>query len=303
MLSGILISLLIFFLSFFTTEINNRFIIRRIPNFLRVPFSLMLAYISGTLGGYLGYEASKMAGLLNISLKHHQLLVSLNILGILTASVGFLIYLIVISKREWEQLKVRLLTQELKNLELQINPHFLFNTINAIAELVHLYPEEAEKALINFSRFLRKVLYSDLLIPLKDELENIQEYWSIVKLRTRDSIDLQVYVQEDLDLSLKVPKFCLQMLIENALKHGLRWKRGKIQVLITQKGDKLVMEVRDNGVGFSKLREGMGLKNVKDRLALIGGKLSYGREGDYTVFRIEIDHPTSIQNRFSRSNP
>ncbi|WP_448587777.1 sensor histidine kinase [Thermocrinis sp.] len=302
-LSGALISLFIFAFSMLTTEANNRFFIDRLPKPLRIPFSLALAYLSGFLGSFLGYNVCNYLGLLDVHLKQSQLIVSLNLLGVLTASVGFLIYLIVVSKREWEQLKIRLLTQELKNLELQINPHFLFNTINSIVELVRIDPEEAERALINFSRFLRKVLYSDFLISLQEELENLQEYWSIVKLRVRDSIELRVRVQEGMDLNSKVPKFCLQMLVENALKHGLRWRRGAIEVVITQVDKKLIMDVRDNGVGFNRLREGLGLKNVRDRLSLIGGELTYFRDGNYTVFRMQIDQETSSQNKFSKSNP
>ncbi|WP_029551456.1 sensor histidine kinase [Thermocrinis jamiesonii] len=302
-LSGAIIGFFIFILSLITTELNNRVLIKRIPKLLRIPFSLALAYLSGFFGGYIGYILCRYIALLDIELKQFQLIVSLNVLGILTASVGFLIYLIVISKREWERLKLRLVTQELKNLELQINPHFLFNILNAIAELVSTNPEEAEKALINFSKFLRKTLYSDFLITLREELENLKEYWSIVKLRVRERVSLEIQTQEDVDLEVKVPKFCVQMLVENALKHGLKWQAGIIKVVVRQKDRKLFIEVMDNGVGFNNLKEGVGLKNVKDRLALIGGKLDYYREREFSVFRVEISQSTSSQNRFIKSSP
>ncbi len=287
-LLGLITSLYIFFLSFMTTEVNNRWLIRHIPSFLRTPFSLLLALLSGFLGALGGYFTNEALGIVDLHLPMSKALSLSVFLGLMTASLGYLLYKLVSLQRREEESKRLLLEEHIRNLESQISPHFMFNTLNALAELVYQDPRKAEEAILALASLLRRSLYFEPLITLGEDLNLLKDYWKVISLRFTGRIDLEVHVDERL-LDLKVPKFSLQVLVENALKHGLKLRHGKVEVRAYRREGKAVVEVVDNGVGFEELKEGTGISNLRKRLELCGGRLSYSSSEGLTVFRMEFD--------------
>ncbi len=182
-----------------------------------------------------------------------------------------------------EEQKRLLLEARLDALQRQINPHFLFNTLNSVASLVRSKPELARKMTVKLANILRALLKEhDTYVPLRDELKFTDDYLDIEvvrfgadKLRVAKEIDPRT-------LDLPVPSILLQPLIENSIKHGLepRINGGTITLRSRLEGDRLLIEVADDGVGMgerpaSSLRRtgaGIGMKNVQERLEVLYGK-------------------------------
>lgn len=181
----------------------------------------------------------------------------------------------------------RLLSQaEFKALQSQINPHFLFNTLNAISQLAILEgSSQTADAIFSLSALLRRSLKkNDTLPPLKEEVDNIAEYLNIKKLLYRDRIRYICDVDPDC-LSIRVPLFTLQPLVENALLHGLEPKEsgGTLTLSVHREDGFVVVRVEDDGLGCSQeamdeVRQnppdhsrsdltGIGMGNVMKRLA------------------------------------
>lgn len=282
---GILTSTYIFLLSFLTTEVNNRWIVKRLPDYIKTPFSLMLAFLSGFLGAIAGYCSNELLNITHIHLPINKVLSLSFFLGVMTASLGYLLYKLVSLQRKEEESRRLLLEEHIRNLESQISPHFMFNTLNALAELVWQDQSRAERAILSLARLLRKSLHLEPYITLEEEVELLKDYWDLMSLRFTGRIELDIQLDERL-LSLKVPKFSLQILVENALRHGLKLKHGYVKIRAYQEGSKKVVEVEDNGIGFEKLTEGVGLRNLRKRLDLCGGRLFHKSENGTTVFRM-----------------
>ncbi|MDW8096353.1 MAG: histidine kinase [Aquificaceae bacterium] len=285
LLMGVIVSFYVFVFSFITTELNNRLLIERVPKLLRTPFSLLLAFVSGFSGAMLGYLSDRVFKITSVELSFDKAISLSFFLGIITSSVGYLLYKLITLQRREEESRRLLLEEHIRNLEGQIAPHFMFNTLNAVAELVWQDAEKAEKSILSLARLLRRSLYLEPLITLEEEINLLKDYWSLMSLRFTGPIELQLDVDEKL-LGITVPKFSLQILVENALKHGLKLKQGKVKVRAYSVDSKNILEVEDNGCGFKELKEGVGLSNLRYRLSLCGGKLTYSSQNGSTVFRI-----------------
>jgi len=154
----------------------------------------------------------------------------------------------------------------------QIQPHFLFNTLSTIQALCRIDPEKAFSTLGVFGEYLREnlgVMQSPDLIPFEDELRHTKLYAEIEQIRF-PNITVEYRV---LDSAFKVPVLCLQPLVENAVKHGVRTKKnGKIIVSAYREGDSYVYSVADNGKGFTSESMGdpdrthIGMQNVQERI-------------------------------------
>ncbi len=222
-----------------------------------------------------------------------------------------------IALKVWNALRVELSLEEQKRLVLearldalqrQINPHFLFNTLNSIAALVRSQPELARQMTVKLANILRALLKDhDTFVPLREELKFTDDYLDIevvrfgaAKLRVEKEIDPQT-------LHLPVPSILLQPLIENSIKHGLepRLNGGTITLRSRIEGDRLRIEVADDGVGIGarptpRLRRsgaGIGMKNVQERLeVLYGNQASFqvvSNPGRGTLVTIEIPAPSA----------
>ncbi|WLT33085.1 sensor histidine kinase [Geothrix sp. PMB-07] len=176
--------------------------------------------------------------------------------------------------REVEAARLEARFAEAQNLALrmQLQPHFLFNTLNSISALVHSSPEGADEMIGRLGDFLRKTLDAppDQFVPLGRELAFIQDYLAIEQIRFQDRLQVVIQIPEAL-MNLPVPCFILQPLVENALKHGLsdRPQGGTLHLGAAFESGKLVLEIRDDGEGYLPGREGVGLANVRSRLDLL----------------------------------
>jgi two-component system LytT family sensor kinase len=168
-----------------------------------------------------------------------------------------------------------LLRARLHALDLELRPHFLFNTLNAITALVRSEPAQAERMLITLADLLRVTLgRTGEEVTVAEELEQLDLYLDIQRVRFRDRLDVQVEVDDDV-LSAYVPGMILQPLVENALTHGLAPKvaSGTIRVSVERAGDTVVLRVVDDGVGLPPggPRERTGVGNTRERLRALYG--------------------------------
>jgi sensor histidine kinase YesM len=176
-----------------------------------------------------------------------------------------------------EALKTRLSRSQLQALKLQLQPHFLFNTLNAITALVHRDADRAERMVSGLSELLRVSLGSsgEQEVTLARELDVLQHYVDIQQVRFEDRLTIAIDAPEELRRAL-LPNLILQPLVENAIRHGLgpRAAAGHITVRGTRENGSLQLLVKDNGVGESDpaaRREGIGLANTRARLESLYG--------------------------------
>jgi two-component system LytT family sensor kinase len=175
--------------------------------------------------------------------------------------------------REREQIEARLIETRMQLLSVQLQPHFLFNTLNTIAEMVHHDAEKADYMVTSLSDLLRRALElgSAQEIPLEDELDLLSRYLDIQRARFGDRLQVSCTVADDVRRST-VPVFLLQPLVENAIRHGLaaRTRAGRIDIDARRRGDSLAISISDDGRGVSgdavAGRERFGLGNTRARL-------------------------------------
>lgn len=175
------------------------------------------------------------------------------------------------------ELTASLAQSRLATLRAQLQPHFLFNSLNAISTLVHRDPDAADEMIGNLSDFLRLTLeHSEAQeLPLRSELEFVRRYLAIEQVRFGDRLRIIEEIPED-TLEFLVPVLLLQPLVENALKHGIAPKRGPATLRITanRSADQLVITIDDDGVGLSApstSSSGIGLSNTRSRLRELHG--------------------------------
>jgi two-component system, LytTR family, sensor kinase len=194
-----------------------------------------------------------------------------------------------------------LLRARMDALSSQINPHFLFNTLNTVTALIRLDPDTARGVVLKLSNILRRLLRKhETFVPLREELSFIDDYLDIEVARFgHDNLDIIKEIHED-TLDTFVPSMLLQPIVENSLKHGLapKLEGGRILLRTVARDKRLHIEIADNGVGISEERmphvyvEGIGLSNVRERLRVLYGtdfNLDIqSNEGQGTTIRIDI---------------
>jgi signal transduction histidine kinase len=156
-------------------------------------------------------------------------------------------------------------------LTMELQPHFLFNTLNAISTLVHSDADAADRMIARLSTLLRRTLEAGRLpmASLTEEIQLLEMYLDIQRIRFGPRLSVAVDVPDELH-DAQVPRLLLQPLVENAIQHGLTPKPGRVRldVRARREGDALILSVRDDGVGVAPdMREGTGLTNTRSRLA------------------------------------
>ena len=205
---------------------------------------------------------------------------------------------------------------ELELLQAQINPHFLYNTFDSIIWLAETHQDElVVQMTTDLSDFFRNSLAKGKdIISLETEKQQVESYLKIQQVRYRDVLDYEIDIPEDL-LQYSIPKLTLQPLVENALYHGIKNKRGggKIEVIARDYGGSIRIKVQDNGAGmaaeqlaalcagvYEDRHTGLGLVNVHKRLKLYCGE-NYGlafesREGIGTVVTVRIPKQNQLSS-------
>ena len=199
-----------------------------------------------------------------------DLLTYLVILGVIFASREFQI-------RRTADLRAGELASELsearlKHLTAQIEPHFLFNALNAISNRMHEDVEAADRMISDLGALMRAAYDSDnhVLVPLARELEWLRGYAAMMTERFRGQLSFELNVAPGLE-AVQVPRLLLQPLVENALRHGLPGGRGHLCVDVVQRGTTLRYTISDDGEGIkdTAIKPGTGLSNVVRRLELL----------------------------------
>lgn len=177
------------------------------------------------------------------------------------------------------QLEARLATTRLQVLKMQLHPHFLFNTLNAVSELIYRDQDSAERMISDLSDLLR-MSFENLEvqeISLKQELEFLKKYLEIEMMRFQDRLKVDMEIGPD-TLDASVPNMILQPLVENAIKHGIgpRSEGGRISIIAERRNGSLALSVSDDGLGVpfadvENLSEGVGLSNTRQRLQHLYG--------------------------------
>jgi LytS/YehU family sensor histidine kinase len=168
-------------------------------------------------------------------------------------------------------LEARLAKTHLQLLRTQLQPHFLFNTLNTVAELVHTDPDSADQMITRLGRLLRLSLdhAGHQVVPLRQEIDFLRMYVEIEQVRFQDRLQIVWDLEPD-TLDAAVPTLLWHPVLENAIRHGVTplAGRGRIVIASHRDGDDLVLEIRDNGKGLPVggiPREGVGLRNIRER--------------------------------------
>jgi signal transduction histidine kinase len=171
------------------------------------------------------------------------------------------------------ELQRQLSAAHLRALQMQLEPHFLFNTLNAITTLVELgRQKEAAEMLSHLNAILKSTLKRETpdKVPLSQELENVENYLAIEQVRFADRLRVEIKVDPGA-LDGLIPCFLLQPIVENAIRHGIAHceNEGRIEASAKREGGTLQLRVRDSGPGLSHQSQsghGIGLRNTRDRL-------------------------------------
>jgi two-component system LytT family sensor kinase len=179
------------------------------------------------------------------------------------------------SRARAAETEARLSQAQVQLLRAQLQPHFLFNALNAVSELIHEDPEKADLMIGLLSDLLRATLEAGdrLEVPLVEELALVDRYLAIQRIRFGDRLRVETALEPDCG-TLLVPHLCLQPLVENAIRHGLsrRARGGLIRVSAATAAGRVAIAVEDDGDGLSpNAIEGIGLVNTRARLSSIYG--------------------------------
>lgn len=200
--------------------------------------------------------------------------------GIIAASQAFNYF------NRYREREKSLAQAQLQTLKTQLNPHFLFNTLNAVSELVYENAEEAERTIAKLSELLRMSLKTEQAqeIPLYEELEFLRKYLEIQQTLLQERLKICWRVAPE-TLSACVPNMILQPLVENSIRHGIAPRRGggTLKIVSVKEKQRLVLRVADDGLGFNSNEkgvegDGIGLQNTRTRLRHL-----YGEDHDFTL--------------------
>lgn len=182
-------------------------------------------------------------------------------------------------------LQTEKLKSELETMKQQINPHFLFNSLNTLIDLIEDDQKKAVGFVRVFSNLYRVVLQSSRrdFVFLEDELTFLNDYWELLKIRFNGAVHLQVDIPDEMHKVL-IPPLSLQLLIENAVKHNQATNENPLRIEIFETKNTLVIQNNINPKPFVSYSEGLGLVNLQKRFSLLVAPIEYGENED--VFRV-----------------
>jgi two-component system LytT family sensor kinase len=216
------------------------------------------------------------------------------------------------AERQLETQQARLTEARLAALTNQINPHFLFNTLNSIATLIRINPDNARNMIYRLSKILRRLLRkTENYSPLREEIAFIDDYLAIEMVRFGDKLKFEKAI-DPATLSRLVPSMILQPIIENSIRHGLgnKVEGGTVRLRTWLDGTRLNISIEDDGVGISEeklealFESGIGVSNVNERLRVLFGagyRIAVdSKPGQGTKTRIEIP---DLEDAHAASSP
>lgn len=197
--------------------------------------------------------------------------------------------------QQQKALKDNLEQSQLHGLLNQLNPHFMFNCINNIRALILEDKHKARDMLAHMADMLRYNLqdHSQALESLQKELEIAHAYMQLASIQLEDRLTYVVDVDENLNVSIPVPRMLIQLLLENAIKHGigLRTEGGTVTLKISNTNEKLLIQVSNHGSLTPQSNSGIGLKNIRTRLAILyqsHANFSIQQENELVLAKLEI---------------
>jgi len=251
--------------------LSNNYILPRLSSRFWYLTSFLFSFASGALGFLSSYFIFLFFDIKIIEFINEYVSYIAITIGFLTFLIGLILYQFISMKYKNEQIKNEILESKLKALENELNPHFLFNALNSISELIYIDKKKAEDSVINVSKFLRNAIDTNSLITCENELSMVKNYVEIENVRFEDNIKLQIRSNVKYEQRL-IPKFSIQLLVENAIKHGYIGK--ELEINIDVYIDRI--EVSNNGKQQDFLVFGTGLQNLHKRLDLLNiGSLDY----------------------------
>ena len=188
----------------------------------------------------------------------------------------------IVTEKERQQLEQERTEAELKNLKNQLNPHFLFNTLNNIYSLIAISPDRAQSAVLELSKMLRYVLYENAqaYVPMEKELEFNHNYIELMRLRLARHVKVEVDMPRGLCRGYQIAPLLFITLIENAFKHGTSATEPSFVTIVMREPSPGVIECRISGIG---------LKNLSRQLELLyPGKYTLHAESDTRVYRSSL---------------
>ena len=176
-------------------------------------------------------------------------------------------------------------------LKMQLDPHFIFNSLNILIGIVHTNPDDAEKFIIRLSRIYRYIIKSieQDMASISESISFIADYIALLNIRFPNKIDFQVDTSLDRNNNECIPVMSLQLLIENAVKHNIPDGNSKLSIKIFRKGNNLIVHNSINKAeGFyTKDSFGLGLKNIYERYRILGGRSPQTRKTE-DLFEVEL---------------
>ena len=271
--------------AFFLITVSNKFILPKVNQ----KFWYLISFVFSFLSGFLGFSFSFLLfSFTDFKILHiispFWIYISVTI-GFLTFLVGLILHQFISMKYKNESIKNQILETKLKALENELNPHFLFNALNSVSELIYQDQKKAEIAVIHISKFLRNAINKQSLISLETEISMVKTYVNIENIRFDEKIVLNLADFEEFK-NIQIPKFSIQLLIENAIKHG--YSGNILNVNLEFFKDKII--VSNDGKISNNIKYGTGLSNLQKRLEIQKvGSLSYEIRDDKMQFIIQLN--------------
>lgn len=271
--------------AFFLITVSNKFILPKVNQ----KFWYLISFVFSFLSGFLGFSFSFLLfSFTDFKILHiispFWIYISVTI-GFLTFLVGLILHQFISMKYKNESIKNQILETKLKALENELNPHFLFNALNSVSELIYQDQKKAEIAVIHISKFLRNAINKQSLISLETEISMVKTYVNIENIRFDEKIVLNLADFEEFK-NIQIPKFSIQLLIENAIKHG--YSGNILNVNLEFFKDKII--VSNDGKISNNIKYGTGLSNLQKRLEIQKvGNLSYEIRDDKMQFIIQLN--------------
>ncbi len=274
-----------FFITIFAIiliTLSNSFILPKIKKSFWTILSFFFSFLSGFLGFILTYFIfSKFDIEVIIFINDFWLNISI-VVGFLTLLIALILHQFVFLKNKNNQIQKEILESKLKSLENELNPHFLFNALNSVSQLIYIHKKKAEDAVLQLSKFLRNAINKESLVYLQNEIFMVQTYVNIENIRFDNKIVLHIDDYNDFKL-VKIPKFSIQLLVENSIKHGYLGK--ELNIFITF--EKNLIKVSNDGKKNSNIKFKTGLSNLENRLRLLNiGELHFLIENENMTFCI-----------------